>query len=89
MFLSYSFLLIGADAFLLTDTHSGYVTNKMAETANILGNQYVTGYSVEFNSGDVVSVSRGAGELLTTRLSCELCEVLYIFHDIPKGLRGQ
>jgi hypothetical protein len=77
------FLLIGADAFLLTDTHSGYVTNKMAETANILGNQYVTGYSVEFNSGDVVSVSRGAGEQLKQDSHVSFAKSL-IFHDIPK-----
>ncbi len=77
------FLLIGADAFLLTETHSGYVTNKMIETTNILGNQYVTGYSVEFNSGDVVSVSRGAGELLTKDSHVSFAKS-FIFHDIPK-----
>ncbi len=77
------FLLIGADAFLLTETHSGYVTNKMAKTTNILGNQYVTGYSVEFNSGDIVSVSRGAGELLTKDSHVSFAKS-FIFHDIPK-----
>lgn len=77
------FILIAADSFLLTETHAGYVTHKVPETAHFMGNDVVTGYKVTFNTGDVISVSKGAGEQLSVKSHISFARSL-IFNDIPR-----
>jgi hypothetical protein len=77
------FLLIAADAFLLTETHHGFVVDKVTNTSDILGSEMITGYTLKFNTGDMLEVSRGAGERMSKYSHVSFARS-FIFNDIPR-----
>ena len=77
------FLLIATDAFLLTETHAGYVTSKKGEISNVFGVDVLTGYRLELYNGESIAVSRGTGNRIAEESHISFARSL-IFNDIPR-----
>ena len=77
------FLLIASDAFLLTETHAGYITAKKSKVSTVLGIDVLTGYQLDLYNGESIAVSRGTGNRLAEDSHVSFARS-YIFNDIPR-----
>ena len=77
------FILVLADAFLLTNVNHGYVKAKEVVSSNFLGVDYNSGYKLTFGNGDTIELNTGVGSQITPESHISFAKSL-IFSDIPR-----
>lgn len=77
------FILIFADAFLLTNVNHGYVKAKEAVKTHLFGMDYTSAYKLTFGNGETVELAASVGSQINTESHISFAQSL-IFRDIPR-----